>query len=435
MKKIVFEIETITPMFLAGADQRRAELRAPSIKGLMRFWWRALQAEPDLKKLREKESKIFGSADEKTGASGVSLRVLEEKLKYKPNFREFGIKKDYEGIGYLLYSTFIQKNRVRGYIEAGSKFHIVFTSKNDEKLKQAIASFWLLANLGGIGTRGRRGGGNIAVTSTEDEYGLLLEMGIDFTSDATTPESLSEWLMKNISVVKRIIAGGHRSFVTQYSNLSFSRCIIGEGNERWTDALNEIGTIFKDFRSRNKHRVFEAACFGIPVMHNNSKTTIHGLYNNRKIRRRSSPVIIRVIKSGNRYFWLTLRLSGEFLPEGGVLTDGRRTSRPDYTMIDEFWNILKRNREEIVLSKPKILDSIVEKLVEESNARKIILFGSRARGDAHSRADIDIAVETEVPVSQLTFNGSIDIVDIKHADKSLIKNIEKEGVLLYERKG
>ena len=32
-----------TPMFIAGAEQdKEAELRLPSFKGALRFWWRAL---------------------------------------------------------------------------------------------------------------------------------------------------------------------------------------------------------------------------------------------------------------------------------------------------------------------------------------------------------------------------------------------------------
>ncbi|MFQ3675622.1 MAG: type III-B CRISPR module RAMP protein Cmr1 [Endomicrobiia bacterium] len=57
MKTVKFECEVITPMFLCGADGRTAELRPPSIKGLMRFWWRALKGLEDIAKLREEESK------------------------------------------------------------------------------------------------------------------------------------------------------------------------------------------------------------------------------------------------------------------------------------------------------------------------------------------------------------------------------------------
>jgi CRISPR-associated protein Cmr1 len=36
-----FEVEVVTPMFLGGANNLEAELRVPSIKGMLRFWWRA----------------------------------------------------------------------------------------------------------------------------------------------------------------------------------------------------------------------------------------------------------------------------------------------------------------------------------------------------------------------------------------------------------
>ncbi|MCX7840755.1 MAG: type III-B CRISPR module RAMP protein Cmr1, partial [Anaerolineae bacterium] len=36
------ELQTVTPLFLAGATARGApELRAPSVRGEMRYWWRA----------------------------------------------------------------------------------------------------------------------------------------------------------------------------------------------------------------------------------------------------------------------------------------------------------------------------------------------------------------------------------------------------------
>lgn len=33
MQEVTFEVETITPLFLAGADQATAELRATSFRG------------------------------------------------------------------------------------------------------------------------------------------------------------------------------------------------------------------------------------------------------------------------------------------------------------------------------------------------------------------------------------------------------------------
>jgi len=50
-------LEVVTPMFLAGADQTVAELRPPTFKGLMRWWYRA--AKGDL--ITSEEGFLFGS--------------------------------------------------------------------------------------------------------------------------------------------------------------------------------------------------------------------------------------------------------------------------------------------------------------------------------------------------------------------------------------
>lgn len=144
MKKITFEVETITPMFLAGADQGKPELRATSIKGLLRFWWRALQSESDLELLRKRESQIFGSSDEKIGGSKFSLRVsttvpATEKFSPVPH----SSTKTFKFIG----------------IAPGHKFDILLTSKNDTDEFGNILEITLL--LGGLGRRSRRGFGSV----------------------------------------------------------------------------------------------------------------------------------------------------------------------------------------------------------------------------------------------------------------------------------
>jgi len=77
-------------------------------------------------------------------------------------------------------------------------------------------------------------------------------------------------------------------------------------------------------------------------------------------------------------------------------------------------------------------------------AQKIILFGSRARGDHHSRSDIDLAVYG-IPLNkqgsfslaledELNTLLKLDIVHItEHSDAKLLANIEKDGVVLMEK--
>ncbi|MBK9462163.1 MAG: type III-B CRISPR module RAMP protein Cmr1 [Sphingobacteriales bacterium] len=54
MHTITFTCETITPMFLSGANQDVPELRPPSIKGALRFWWRAMNGHLSLGDLRNR---------------------------------------------------------------------------------------------------------------------------------------------------------------------------------------------------------------------------------------------------------------------------------------------------------------------------------------------------------------------------------------------
>lgn len=75
---------------------------------------------------------------------------------------------------------------------------------------------------------------------------------------------------------------------------------------------------------------------------------------------------------------------------------------------------------------------------------KIILFGSRARGDHKPTSDIDLAI---FPLPEFDCRGRVisDLEDLntllkidttfinESIDAKLLKNIEKEGVSLYDR--
>lgn len=70
---------------------------------------------------------------------------------------------------------------------------------------------------------------------------------------------------------------------------------------------------------------------------------------------------------------------------------------------------------------------------------QVKLFGSRARGDYKKNSDVDLAVEFSRPIhSQLatdfeigTFPYTADIIDVKTAGKNLLRNIERDGKLLF----
>ena len=197
------------------------------------------------------------------------------------------------------------------------------------------------------------------------------------------------------------------------------------------EALNDLGKLYSRFRLCHRGNVPEHGVFGLPIVHQKNKKSEHAKVKNKKepIDRHASPLIFKVIKSGGKYYWLMLRLMGEFLPEGGILVFDGKTEKPSYEIIDEFWNSVPGNEE--ILLVPDKLKEIKQRIIEEAKPKKIYVFGSRARGDFHEKSDLDIAIEGG-SVGKLEISGNLDIVNIDKAGTSLKRRIEREGVLIYE---
>ena len=83
-------------------------------------------------------------------------------------------------------------------------------------------------------------------------------------------------------------------------------------------------------------------------------------------------------------------------------------------------------------------------IAEKYPIQKIVIFGSRARGDNHPKSDIDVAVYSlpgldqkghiACEIDDLETLLKIDIIFIDgFTDLKLLENIQKEGVVIYER--
>ncbi len=430
MYNVKLKCEVITPLFMSGVDGNALEIRPSEFKGMMRFWWRAARALDDIDKLKDKESEIFGGVGKREGRSKVWIRVLQGNISTQEELRLGNLEL---GIKYLLYST-ILPNKKKKYIKEGSTFYIELGAFEEKYLNHALASLWLAIYLGGFGTRSRRGGGNIVVTEVDKP------VFIDFIPKGKNFQKVAEWLTTNFQIAKEIINGSDKTnFASGYSNLSISRFIISRnGHPSWKEALNDIGVIFKGFRVNARRQVFKSAIFGLPVKHRSSGTVIGVKKVDQKIlekfQRRASPIIIKLIKVGERYYWLAIRLAGQFLTDGVVLTFKGKTQKPDYGLIEEFWLQLRGKGEERLLSVPDYLNEIVDKIKQSLEPERIYLYGSRARGDFKKKSDVDIAVDSDKSVEAMDIIGPFDIVNLKKINKEFKDKICREGVLLYERK-
>ncbi len=91
----------------------------------------------------------------------------------------------------------------------------------------------------------------------------------------------------------------------------------------------------------------------------------------------------------------------------------------------------------------KKLFNEIAKAAKINKASKIVLFGSRARGDNRERSDIDLAVYNMPENNQLLFTEAIeqlptlldfDIIFVNdNTNKDLLNNIEKDGIVLMSK--
>lgn len=164
-------------MFLAGADGQTPELRAPSIKGAMRFWWRALNGHLPLedlkdrdgnlitKGLKSKESEIFGGV-EGSGRSKVLIRVIPHTLKTRT-------------ADLVPRKPFMKQSAIQEQEEFKVNLSLTQAVPYFEK-KHLKSLFELVCIMGGLGKRARRGMGSVEILNTLDGTSLTNTVDLEF---------------------------------------------------------------------------------------------------------------------------------------------------------------------------------------------------------------------------------------------------------------
>jgi len=75
-----FTLETLTPLFMHG-NRKNLEVRVPSIKGLLRYWWRTLQDLPSEKLINLETAKFGGINGDQGRRSPVRLRLEHSRTR------------------------------------------------------------------------------------------------------------------------------------------------------------------------------------------------------------------------------------------------------------------------------------------------------------------------------------------------------------------
>ena len=89
----------------------------------------------------------------------------------------------------------------------------------------------------------------------------------------------------------------------------------------------------------------------------------------------------------------------------------------------------------------KSIENEIIELAKRYSLKKVVLFGSRARGDNNDRSDIDLAisggdfVNFSLDVEEKVFTLlKFDIVNLDKENKiDFLNEIERDGIVLYEK--
>ena len=320
-QRVTAEFEVVTPLFLGGADPvRTVELRAPSIKGVLRFWWRALawsRHDGNLEAIRREESRLFGAAgdDPTSGQSSFALRarwLQERRSLHTVDVRS--LTDNRPGTGYLSYGVINRGSgqNPRPCYELGGRFELELRqlrskkkverepqSEFDVSIVDALKLFGLLGDLGG---RGRRGWGSVALTR------------LDGCGEWQAPRMLGEYKTILESLLQNSINVGE----PPYSAFSMNaRVLVLDGGDDPLAALNRIGESFQTFRRENRTFIF-----GLP--HRRFKGDAS---------RRASPLLFHVHKLGGNWAIALTFLRGLFLPDG--------KEQYDYGPVHGFLKVLR----------------------------------------------------------------------------------------------
>lgn len=168
-----YSIQVITPIFgggvKAGENDSVTPIRPSSIRGHLRFWWRAICGAKfeNSAQLSIREGEIWGTTD---SPSPVTIRVIQphfDSLGQRRASESFGFQNRYGPESYVLFPA---RDKGNPLLKEGFTFQLNISWPKLDKLHEIShdveAAVWAWTNFGGIGSRTRRGCGALFCEET-----------------------------------------------------------------------------------------------------------------------------------------------------------------------------------------------------------------------------------------------------------------------------
>ncbi len=393
MKTLSATFEVVTPMFLGGADQVPDGIRPASVKGALRFWWRAwawsaIRAQHGndldaLKALHRQESHLFGLAA-KDGSDGRSaggqgqfmLHVRHADALRTGQEQPFGTGFD-NGILYLLgqgLGSFKGGNHcTRRAIAApaGGKapqfdikliFRPGIAAQDPEAITTAVKLFGLL---GAMGSRARHGMGSVSMTALQADGQAPWQAPQDQASYIAElrhllPTSLCQTAppLSALSALGRIDISAHHTDSTkllatvgreQQAYRSFGRDGMVNGQTAEQNFKADHDLLFNATQGNTVSKAPERTVFGLPHNYFFSSTLAKADVNYKPESgegRRASPLLLHIHRIGQEHIAVHTLLRSQFLPNDSngkpatIEIKSRGTQRVKLAEADLQWSVV-----------------------------------------------------------------------------------------------
>ncbi|CAM2007704.1 type III-B CRISPR module RAMP protein Cmr1 [Acanthopleuribacter pedis] len=378
----------VTPMFCGGADGA-PELRLPSFKGVLRYWWRAWywsRCGGDLNELKRLEDELFGSA---AGGQGRVLLRWGEETEPLATVAPGTVLEDSQTrevvgdgaryLGYGVMEAFGSNNKgtkagqlTRGCFAASAPqlptmtVHLRCRDLETAEEDSVIAALKLVGLLGGMGAKSRKGYGSLAMSLLARE-----------TETIWTPPADLVSLKHCLRDVLQPMTGDAYPEITAFSNQARIVLITAGKQLSPLGLLNLVGREMVRYRSYGKNGLIlnkipseknfqqdhdimrigprdtypERIAFGLPHNYGAEKKDEVGPADPR-LDRRASPLLIHVHPLAGRVVAILSFLPSVFLPKHArMISVGGRKHRLEQE--DQIYKPVVRFLDRLVTGKAR----------------------------------------------------------------------------------
>jgi len=314
----------------------RTPIRAASIRGQLRFWWRACNPSgcKTIEELRTREAEIWGSA-EKPSAVTISVMQSARQTKdvkvydYVPNRNGILVFQELDHMRDLAYATFplqpkdkSSKNRIpagilHDYGDAEFSVSLKYPTVSKKDVEMAL---WAWETFGGLGARTRRGFGAIERSDKPSTIGEIRSKLKELKQIAAIPDvpSLSGATLELSTIESKSEIEAWKHALRQLKMFRQGEGVGRNGRRGrslWPEA-DAIRDLTKQSVSRHRTRMtipnaFPRAQFGMPIIFhfkdggddpkNRSTDPTDTQLKPANADRMASPLILRPIRDGDGY--------------------------------------------------------------------------------------------------------------------------------------